>query len=81
MQVQERITHQLADAVNDLAMPAGVMVVVQAKHMCMLARGVENHSGATSTFAVRGAFEASPALRAHILRAFAKGQQGSTAQS
>jgi len=38
--------------------------------MCMLARGVENHSGATSTFAVRGAFEKSPELRRHVLLAF-----------
>ena len=38
--------------------------------MCMLARGVENHSGATSTFAVRGAFEGSQELRRHVLGAF-----------
>ncbi|GAX78071.1 hypothetical protein CEUSTIGMA_g5513.t1 [Chlamydomonas eustigma] len=70
LQVQERITHQLADAVCELSGSAGVMVVCQAAHMCMLARGVENHSGATSTFAVRGTFEGSVELRKCVLQAF-----------
>ena len=77
LQVQERITHQLADATEELlasqnvgGAEGGVMVVCEAVHMCMLARGVENHSGATATVAVRGAFESSPDLRKAVLSAF-----------
>ncbi|PNH12046.1 GTP cyclohydrolase 1 [Tetrabaena socialis] len=89
LQVQERITHQVADAVADLLRPAaggpgwtgeeagpgaesggGVMVVCDAAHMCMVARGVENHSGSTTSFAVRGAFAGRPELRSAVLRLF-----------
>jgi GTP cyclohydrolase I len=77
LQVQERITHQLADATEDLLAlqnegrsECGIMVVCEAVHMCMLARGVENHSGATATLAVRGTFESSPELRMEVLNAF-----------
>lgn len=68
LQVQERITHQVADAVNRLLQPAGVMVVVSAVHMCMVARGVENHAGSTSTRAAFGVYEHDAQLRCRFLR-------------
>ncbi|GLC35363.1 hypothetical protein PLESTF_001212500 [Pleodorina starrii] len=122
LQVQERITHQVADAVEamllgrrscdsapqtvaaaaadasacvaaercgtaagsaagfaagaeaEAAAAAGVMVVCDAAHMCMVARGVENHSGSTTTFAVRGAFASRPELRRAVLRLFREQQ-------
>ncbi|GIL89935.1 hypothetical protein Vretifemale_17680 [Volvox reticuliferus] len=53
---------------------AGVMVVCDAAHMCMVARGVENHSGSTTTFAVRGAFATRPELRRAVLQLFREHQ-------
>lgn len=68
LQVQERITHQVADAVNRLLKPAGVMVVISAAHMCMVARGVENHAGSTSTRAALGSYHKDSQLRCNFLR-------------
>lgn len=70
LQVQERITHQVADAVAKVSGAGGVMVVVDAAHMCMVARGVENHAGSTTSFAVRGAFADRPEMRRQVLQAF-----------
>eukprot|EP00879_Flechtneria_rotunda_P007487 GHRR01007855.1.p1 GENE.GHRR01007855.1~~GHRR01007855.1.p1 ORF type:complete len:324 (+),score=153.51 GHRR01007855.1:1011-1982(+) len=72
LQVQERITHQLAAAVQRLLQPAGVMVVVQAVHMCMVARGVENHAGSTVTRAAFGVFQDDSKLRCQFLRSLNK---------
>ena len=55
-QVQERMTEQVADLVQRRLAPAGVMVVVQARHLCMEARGVAKAGAMTTTTAVRGAF-------------------------
>jgi GTP cyclohydrolase I len=68
LQVQERITHQVAEAVQQLLQPLGVMVVISAAHMCMVARGVENHAGSTSTRAAFGLFEQDAKLRCQVLR-------------
>jgi GTP cyclohydrolase I len=76
LQVQERITQQVADAVGGLTRAAGVLVAVRAAHMCMVARGVENHAGSTLTRAAAGEFEARPELRARFLRAVARGAGG-----
>lgn len=76
LQVQERITQQVAAAVQRLVQPAGVMVVVQAVHMCMVARGVENHAGSTSTRAALGVFESDPQLRCQFLKRVREQQQG-----
>lgn len=54
LQVQERITHQVADAVAAELGASAVVVMVDAAHMCMMARGVENHAGRTTTVACRG---------------------------
>lgn len=69
LQVQERITQQVADAVARYTGAAGVMVVAKAAHMCMVARGVENHAGTTLTRAASGLFADQPELRTRFLRA------------
>jgi GTP cyclohydrolase I len=75
LQVQERITHQVAEAVQQLLQPLGVMVVISAAHMCMVARGVENHAGSTSTRAAFGLFEQDAKLRCQVLRKLSQQQQ------
>jgi GTP cyclohydrolase IA len=56
LQVQERLTAQIADALQGLLQPKGVAVVVEATHMCMVMRGVQKPGSWTSTSAVRGLF-------------------------
>ena len=56
LQVQERLTGQIADALQGLLQPKGVAVVVEATHMCMVMRGVQKPGSWTSTSAVRGEF-------------------------
>lgn len=55
-QVQERLTKQIAQAVNEVLEPKGVMVVLEAKHMCMCSRGVKKEQSSTITSAVHGLF-------------------------
>ena len=57
LQVQERLTQQIKDCIQDTLKPMGVMVVVEAKHMCMQMRGVEKQTSITTTSAFSGAFE------------------------
>jgi GTP cyclohydrolase I len=66
-QVQERLTTQVADALEKALSPRGVIVVVQAEHLCMSMRGVRKPGAKTVTSAVRGQFEASAASRAEAL--------------
>lgn len=56
LQVKERLTAQIADALQGLLQPKGVAVVVEATHMCMVMRGVQKSGSWTSTSAVRGIF-------------------------
>jgi len=67
LQVQERITSQIADILEEVLMPHGVMVVVEGEHLCMCARGVKKPGSKTVTSAVRGQFRQSSALRAEFL--------------
>jgi GTP cyclohydrolase I len=62
-QVQERLTTQVADAVEDVLEPRGVLVVVEAEHLCMSMRGVRKPGAKTVTSAVRGVFRDSVATR------------------
>ncbi|QHT59280.1 GTP cyclohydrolase I FolE [Paenibacillus lycopersici] len=67
LQVQERITSQIADIMEEVLQPHGVMVVVEGEHLCMCARGVKKPGSKTVTSAVRGDFRTSPALRSEFL--------------
>jgi len=56
-QVQETLTNQIADAIEEILEPQGTMVVIEAKHMCMCGRGIKKTNAETTTTAVRGKFE------------------------
>jgi GTP cyclohydrolase I len=66
-QLQERITSTIADSINDSLDPHGVMVVVEAEHMCMTMRGVKKPGSQTITSAVRGIFRKDNAARSEVL--------------
>ncbi len=66
-QVQERMTRQIADALHDVLKPRGVLVVVQAEHLCMGMRGIRKPGSVTTTSAVRGLFRDNPATRAEAM--------------
>jgi GTP cyclohydrolase IA len=66
-QVQERLTSQIADALVKKLDPRGVIVVVEAEHLCMAMRGVRKPGAVTTTSAVRGLFKTNPASRAEAL--------------
>jgi GTP cyclohydrolase I len=68
LQVQERLTDQIADALEDALRPHGVAVVIEAHHLCMMMRGVEKQNSKTITSAMRGAFAADVATREEFLR-------------
>jgi GTP cyclohydrolase I len=57
LQIQEKMTQQIADVLNDVLKPKGVMVVVEAKHMCMCARGVGKQNSSMITSAIHGLFK------------------------
>jgi len=57
LQVQERITHQILDAIDQALSPLGVAVVIEAAHMCMMMRGVEKQNSMTTTSAFTGVFK------------------------
>ena len=66
-QMQERLTAQVADALNERLDPLGVLVVVEAEHLCMSMRGVRKPGATTVTSAVRGVMESQPATRAEAM--------------
>jgi len=57
LQVQERLTEQILDCINDTLKPQGVAVVIEAAHMCMMMRGVQKQNSITTTSGFRGQFE------------------------
>ena len=57
LQVQERLTRQVADAITDAIHPQGVAVILEAQHLCMMMRGVEKQSSVTTTSAMLGVFK------------------------
>ena len=67
-QVQERLTRQVADAVQEVLDPAGVLTVVEAEHMCMSMRGIRKPGSSTVTSAVHGIFRENAATRAEAMR-------------
>jgi len=68
LQVQERLTDQVADAVMEVLQPQGVGVVIEAAHFCMMMRGVEKQNSRTVTSALRGVFRDDPKTRDEFLR-------------
>jgi GTP cyclohydrolase I len=74
-QVQERLTTQIADALGDVLKPTGVLVVLEAEHLCMSIRGVNKPGALTVTSAVRGHFRDDARARAEAL-GFVTGHRG-----
>ncbi|MCG8466662.1 MAG: GTP cyclohydrolase I FolE [Gemmatimonadetes bacterium] len=68
LQVQERLTEEIAQAIEDVLAPQGVGVVVEAMHLCMMMRGVEKQNSKTITSAVRGLFRRDHRTREEFLR-------------
>lgn len=68
LQVQERLTREIAEALEAALNPGGVAVVMEAQHMCMMARGVEKQASKMTTNAMRGAFREDSSTRAEFLR-------------
>lgn len=73
LQVQERMTRQIADFLRDLLKPQGVAVVIEALHLCMSMRGVQKHNARMTTSAMHGAFRANLATRQEFLENIARG--------
>jgi GTP cyclohydrolase I len=73
LQVQERMTQQVADLVNELLHPKGVAVVVEGLHMCSMMRGVKKHDARMTTSAMLGAFRASMSTRQEFLDNISRG--------
>jgi GTP cyclohydrolase I len=67
LQVQERFTSQIAEAIEKVLDPRGVGVVVEAKHLCMMMRGVEKQNSFAITSSLRGEFEHDPKTRAEFM--------------
>jgi GTP cyclohydrolase I len=67
LQVQERLTKQIANTLNEALQPRGVAVVVEAIHLCMLMRGVEKQNSKAVTSAMLGAFRDRPETRAEFM--------------
>jgi GTP cyclohydrolase IA len=67
LQVQERMTNQIADAVTQKLNPLGVVVALQAEHLCMSIRGIKKSGSKTVTLAVRGIVESDPTVRTEVL--------------
>ncbi len=68
LQVQERLTVQIRDAVDRVLQPDGVAVVVEARHLCMMMRGAEKQTSSTTTSAMSGVFLESAETRAEFMR-------------
>src|SRR3954465_964464 len=67
LQVQERLTEEIAQAIEEVLEPRGVGVVIEAAHLCMMMRGVEKQSSKTITSALRGIFRSDPRTREEFL--------------
>ena len=70
LQVQERLTYQIAHALDKILNPLGVAVVMEAQHMCMMVRGVEKQHSKTMTNVVLGAFREKSSTRAEFMKCF-----------
>jgi GTP cyclohydrolase IA len=68
LQVQERLTHQILDAIQETLQPLGVAIVIEARHMCMMMRGVQKQNSATTTSAFTGVFKDDEKTRNEFLK-------------
>ncbi len=68
LQVQERLTEQIAQAIQDVLQPEGVGVVIECEHLCMMMRGVEKQNSRTITSSLKGSFKTDSATRDEFLR-------------
>jgi GTP cyclohydrolase I len=73
LQVQERLTTEIADAIADAIAPQGVAVILEAQHLCMMMRGVEKQHSATVTSAMRGVFKEQVQTRNEFLSLVRRG--------
>lgn len=73
LQVQERLTLQIRDCLQDVLAPEGVAVVIEAQHMCMMMRGAEKQNSSTTTSAMSGVFLDNIHTRAEFMRLIGKG--------
>ena len=76
LQVQERLTRQIADAIEEAIAPQGVGVVIEARHLCMMMRGVEKQHSSTVTSAMLGAFRSDQQTRHEFLSLVRHGENG-----
>jgi GTP cyclohydrolase I len=67
LQIQERLTHQVARAIMDAIKPEGVGVIIEARHLCMMMRGVQKQNSMMLTSSVLGTFHDDAATRAEFL--------------
>jgi len=67
LQVQERLTTEIADAIDEAIHPQGVGIILEAQHLCMMMRGVEKQHSATVTSAMRGVFKSQQQTRSEFL--------------
>ncbi len=68
LQVQERLTNQIADVLMECLQPKGVAVVIEARHLCMLMRGVQKQNTSVSTSALRGLFKKNLSTREEFMQ-------------
>lgn len=66
-QVQERLTTQITNAIEEVLQPQGTMAVITAKHLCMCGRGIKKSASSTTTSSVRGVFKNQPSAREEFL--------------
>ena len=68
LQVQERLTQQIADAIEEVLEPQAVAVIIEAEHTCMSGRGIKKHGASTVTSTMRGLFKDNPPARGELLQ-------------
>jgi GTP cyclohydrolase I len=74
LQVQERLTTEIADALDEAIQPRGVFVMIEAEHLCMTMRGVKKPGSITTTSAVRGVFRSDARTRSEALELLRRGR-------
>ena len=72
LQVQERLTQQIADAIEEVLQPQAVAVIIEAEHTCMSGRGIKKHGATTVTSTMRGAFQTDASARAELMQLIRK---------